>query len=95
MLNRILILLSLCLVIVNSTGFAAESTGSVAPIEWANRMARSEMKRRGASPKANWEYAQTVLSVGMMKLGSVTQQADIASYGEKLVIPCVGSDGAI
>lgn len=95
MLNRILILLSLCLAIVNSTGIAAESTGSVAPIEWANRMARSEMKRRGASPKANWEYAQTVLSVGMMKLGSTTQQADIASYGEKLVIPCVGSDGAI
>jgi len=95
MLKRTLILLSLYFTTHNSYGMSGGEAAVVSPIQWANRMARSEMKRRGAEPKANWEYAQTVLSLGMMKLGTVSNQPDITLYGEKLVVPCVGLDGSI
>jgi len=64
-------------------------------IEWAVRMARSEMTRRGTNPRANWEYAQTVLSLAMMELGDNTNQTDISAYGKNLIAPCVNLDGSI
>jgi len=74
---------------------AAENSLTTGPLEWATRMARSEMTRRGPNPKANWEYAQTVLSLAMMELGDKTNQTDIALYGKNLVAPCVNADGSI
>ena len=72
------------------------------PLEWAQRLADSEMKRLGTSyeaggsdPKARWHYAPGVLALALVRLGEETKQENYIKFGTRAVASHVGPDGTI
>lgn len=83
---------------------AADKTpdpSQVTPIEWAKRLARSEMARQGTSlnfqghPKAKWTYTSGLLALSLVQLGEVTQDTSFRHYGEAVVSSYITTDGSI
>ena len=63
------------------TTFAAElpqQFGGATPLDWSQRMGRSEMQRygerlfHGGAPRARWDYTTTLLGLSLMKLSERT-----------------------
>jgi unsaturated rhamnogalacturonyl hydrolase len=99
-LLRSLLLLSLCSV----AAFATEPPrqfGEATPLEWAQRMARSEMQRYGdtlflgGAPRARWDYTTTLLGLSLMKLSERTGDATYGAWGERTATSFIGADGSI
>src|SRR5690349_5430272 len=62
------------------------------PLEWAQRLADSEMKRigtgydaGGSNPRARWDYSPGVLALGLVRLGEETKNDTYLKYGTRLV----------
>jgi unsaturated rhamnogalacturonyl hydrolase len=75
--------------------------GDATPLEWSERMAKSEMTRRGESmffggaPRARWDYTTSLLGLSLMKLAERTGNAAYADFGAKTVETFIAEDGAI
>jgi unsaturated rhamnogalacturonyl hydrolase len=71
------------------------------PVEWSQRLARSEMKRLGGTlfkdgaPKARWDYTSGLLAHSLQQLGKQTGENDISEYGSKIVESFIEPDGSI
>ena len=72
------------------------------PLEWAQRLADSEMKRLGtgydaggANPRARWDYSPAVLALGLVRLGEETRNEAYIKYGTHMVSSHVKPDGTI
>ncbi len=71
------------------------------PLEWSERMARSEMQRLGdsqfydANPKAKWSYTVPLLGLSMMRLADYTGDDALRAYGARTATSFVASDGSI
>lgn len=72
------------------------------PLEWSERLARSEMnrlgtalERGGSNPKARWDYSPGVLALGLVKLGEHTGLPDYVQFGTRAVASHVNPDGTI
>src|SRR6185295_14386251 len=62
------------------------------PLEWAQRLADSEMKRigtgyeaGGSNPRARWDYSPGVLALGLVRLGEETKNDAYIKYGTRMV----------
>jgi unsaturated rhamnogalacturonyl hydrolase len=75
--------------------------GGATPMEWAVRLARSEMDRRGdrmfyqEGTRARWEYTHGLFSYALVTLGNASGQGDILDYGERLASTFVTPEGQI
>jgi unsaturated rhamnogalacturonyl hydrolase len=86
-------------------GAAAETPATrfagATPMEWSERMARSEMARRGrvhfkdGAPNARWEYTSGLFGHALCELGRAIGKQDVESYGAELVGSFVSADGSI
>ena len=74
------------------------------PLEWSRRLADSEMKRIGTGydaggtldgRSARWDYAPSVLALGLVRLGEETRNDAYISYGTRMVASHVNADGTI
>jgi len=74
------------------------------PLEWAQRLADSEMKRIGTgydaggtlgSRAARWDYSPSVLALGLVRLGEETRQDAYIKYGTRMVASHVDAAGTI
>lgn len=72
-----------------------------APIEWSQRLASSEMARRGASlgkdgaPKARWDYTSGLFAHSLMELGRETGDERFTGFAQGLTGSFISPDGAI
>jgi len=94
----------LILLLLPARAFAGESALSfngAAPLEWSQRLARSEMARRGSTlnyqgaPRARWDYTTGLFSFALLQLAARTGDAAMTDYGAKLVESFVQPDGSI
>ncbi|MES2657631.1 MAG: glycoside hydrolase family 88 protein [Verrucomicrobiota bacterium] len=75
--------------------------GDVTPLEWSQRLAKSEMARRGdtlfkgGSATARWDYTSGLFATSLMALGERTGDAAATAYAAKIVESYVGADGGI
>jgi unsaturated rhamnogalacturonyl hydrolase len=74
----------------------------VAPLEWAQRMARSEMARAGdryfhggSNPRARWDYTTGLMGLSLLRLAEETKDAAAADFGARLAEGFVAADGSI
>jgi unsaturated rhamnogalacturonyl hydrolase len=72
------------------------------PLEWSQRMARSEMARYGdrlfhggSNPRARWDYTSSLLGLSMIKLADATGDRAYAEWGAQTVESFVADDGSI
>ncbi len=71
------------------------------PLEWAQRLARAEMARRGTTlcfqgaPKARWEYTAGIFSYALQRLGAQAGDQAMTDYGARIVESFVQPDGKI
>ncbi len=72
------------------------------PLEWAERLARSEMERAGTSyfhggsnPRARWDYTTSLLGLALVHLGQETGDRSFTEYGARTVESFVAEDGTI
>jgi hypothetical protein len=72
------------------------------PLEWSERLAQSEMARRGdtlflggSNPRARWDYTTSLFGLSLLKLADRTGRADYADFGAKTVESFVQPDGTI
>jgi unsaturated rhamnogalacturonyl hydrolase len=71
------------------------------PIEWSQRLARSEMARRGkslfkdGSPKARWEYTSGLFGHSLYELARETGDKEMAAFAAALVTSFIDSNGDI
>ena len=78
-----------------------QSFNGATPLEWSQRLAQSEMTRRGTTlnyqgtPKARWDYTTGLFSFSLLKLAEQTADAPTAAYAAKLVESYVQPDGSI
>jgi unsaturated rhamnogalacturonyl hydrolase len=95
-----------CLLAFLPAALAADSAPAVfngaSALEWSQRLARSEMARRGdtlfhggANPRARWDYTTSLFGLSLLKLAECTGDAAFADFGAKTAESFVGADGAI
>ncbi len=71
------------------------------PLEWSQRLARSEMGRRGdtlfkdGSAKARWDYTSGLFASSLLALGERTDDKETSEFGTRLVGSFAGKDGSI
>jgi unsaturated rhamnogalacturonyl hydrolase len=71
------------------------------PLEWSQRLARSEMKRRGKTlffgedSKATWNYTSGFLAYALSELGREARIPDIEAFGTRIVDSFIADDGTI
>ncbi len=72
------------------------------PLEWSQRLARSEMQRAGdryffggSNPRARWDYTTSLLGLSLMHLARETGDKSYADYGAKTVETFIADDGSI
>lgn len=91
-------------VLALTTVTAAEPSGrfgDAPPLEWSQRMARSEMQRyggklfQGGAPKARWDYTTTLLGLSLMKLSERTGDASYGAWGAQTATSFIAEDGSI
>jgi unsaturated rhamnogalacturonyl hydrolase len=92
-----------------ATAAAASASKAIAPsrfdgespLEWSERMAHSEMHRRGNAlfsgedSKATWNYTSGFLAYALRELGRETGDATVALFGTRIVDSFIGADGTI
>jgi unsaturated rhamnogalacturonyl hydrolase len=75
--------------------------GDASPLKWSERMARSEMERRGegmfhgGSPRARWGYETSLLGLSLLHLGAQLGDDAMVEYGAKTAESFLGDDGMI
>ncbi|MEO7598262.1 MAG: glycoside hydrolase family 88 protein [Opitutus sp.] len=84
---------------------AAEPTvaafNNATPLEWSQRLADSEMARRGnsmffqGSERARWDYTTSLFGLSLLKLAERTGKTQYAEYGAKTAESFVQPDGTI
>lgn len=83
------------------TGHAAEKFRDATPLEWSQRLAKSEMTRRGQTlckdggPKARWDYTSGLFATSLQALSEQTGDAAMAEYAARIVDSYVTADGGI
>jgi unsaturated rhamnogalacturonyl hydrolase len=71
------------------------------PLEWSQRLARSEMARRGDtldfSPraKAPWNYTSGFFAYSLLELSKADGDSGEGEYGARIVRSCIAGDGSI
>lgn len=93
------VLFSACL----SAALAASAPqfAGASPLEWSQRMAKSEMTRRGntmfagGAPRARWDYTTSLFGLSLLKLADLTRETGLADYGAKTATSFVNADGSI
>jgi unsaturated rhamnogalacturonyl hydrolase len=71
------------------------------PLVWSQRLAASEMARRGDSlawqpgGKAKWDYAAGLFTLSLLKLNEIAPDARYVNYSEKAIGSFVSPDGEI
>ena len=94
----------ICFVLASAAVTAAELPqhfNGATPLEWSQRLAQSEMARRGTTlnyqgaPKARWDYTTGLFSFSLLKLAERTGDATTAVYAAKLVESYIQPDGSI
>lgn len=71
------------------------------PLEWSQRLAKSEMARRGGTlfkdgaPKARWDYTSGLFAHSLLDLGGRTGDQPVIDCAAKLVDSFIGADGSI
>ncbi len=63
------------------------------PLEWSQRMARSEMARLPAKP--GWDYTNSLFALALLKLDDRTGDTKGAEYAKTVVLDSISSSGAI
>lgn len=88
---------------------AVEKFNGSTPLEWSQRLARSEMARfgheleaggkgfarHGKPGDARWDYSPSVLALSLVKLGERTGDEAMVQYGIRAVASHVSADGTI
>jgi len=81
---------------------APEKFNGASPLEWSERLARSEMRRLGNSyeaggtnPRARWDYSPSVLALALVRLGELKGDQAMIDYGTRMVASHVNADGTI
>ncbi len=80
---------------------APEKFAGATPLEWAQRLAQSEMGRRGdtmflgGAPRARWDYTTTLFGLSLLKLAERSGEPALADYGAKTAESFIGADGSI
>jgi unsaturated rhamnogalacturonyl hydrolase len=75
--------------------------GGAPPLRWSQRLADSEMARRGdtlflgGAPRARWDYTTSLFGLALIRLAERTGNDAYANYGAKTVTSFIGDDGAI
>ena len=78
-----------------------QSFNGATPLEWSQRLAQSEMVRRGTTlnyqgaPKARWDYTTGLFSYSLLKLAAQTGDAVTTTYAANLVESYLQPDGSI
>jgi len=67
--------------------------GGATPLQWSERMAKSQMARQPAAPR--WDYTTGLLALSLMKLGEKTGDAAYGTYADRLIGACVNENGVI
>jgi unsaturated rhamnogalacturonyl hydrolase len=71
------------------------------PLEWSERMARSEMARHGdglfwaGTPRPRWDYTNGLLSLSLLKMGERIGDEAMRDYGARISTTYVADDGSI
>jgi unsaturated rhamnogalacturonyl hydrolase len=72
------------------------------PLEWSQRLARSEMTRAGdgyfyggSNPKARWDYTTSLFGLSLVQLAKETGDQSFADYGAKTAESFITAEGAI
>lgn len=84
-----------------AAGEVPKTFNEASPVEWSQRLARSEMKRLGGTlfkdgaPKARWDYTSGLLAHSLQELAKRTGEKDISEYGSKIVESFIEADGSI
>ncbi len=77
------------------------SFNGATPLEWSQRLARSEMARRGTSlnylgsPRARWDYTTGLFSYALLQLAARTGDTATTAYAARLVESFVQPDGSL
>ena len=75
--------------------------GDATPLEWSQRLARSEIARRGntlffgGAPRAKWDYTSALFGLSLVKLAAATGDSPLAGFGFKTAESFVAPDGTI
>ncbi|HTB62769.1 MAG TPA: glycoside hydrolase family 88 protein [Opitutales bacterium] len=78
----------------------AQYNGATA-LEWAQRMADSEIKRLGLPAKPKWDYTSAFFATSLLELGDMpniaknTSGSDYSVYATGLIGACVDANGSI
>ena len=72
----------------------AQFSGASA-LDWAQRLADSQMTRMGSPPKAKWDYTDAFFSTSLLALSDQTGNATYADFATKLTGAMVATDGTI
>lgn len=95
----LLVLLSLPLAV--RAAELPQQFGGATPLDWSQRMARSEMQRygdklfHGGAPRARWDYTTTLLGLSLMKLSERTNDPSYGEWGLKTATTFIAEDGTI
>jgi unsaturated rhamnogalacturonyl hydrolase len=74
---------------------AAPQFGGAAPLEWSQRMAKSEIARRGDQPKLKWDYTVALFSHALILLGDRTGDPRMLDHAAKSIGGLIAPDGTI
>ena len=76
--------------------------GGATPLEWSERLAKSEMARKGdtmfhggSRARANWNYTTSLFGLSLLKLTEATGDKSYADYGAQTATSFVQPDGTI
>ncbi len=79
----------------------APKFADAAPLEWSQRMTRSEQQRQGGrmffdeNPKAKWSYTAPLVGLSMMRLADYTGDDALRVYGARTATSFLAADGSI
>jgi len=98
-MRRVLPLLFLT---VGTLGFrpVAAVEDAVSPLIWSERMAQSEMARRGATlefgaPKAHWDYTSGFFAFALTRLSEASGKPAFTDFAGRIIGTYINADGAI
>jgi unsaturated rhamnogalacturonyl hydrolase len=81
---------------------AVPTFNGATPLEWSQRLADSEMARKGTSmfhggsnPRARWDYTTSLFGLSLIKLAERTGRTAYADYGARTAESFIGADGSI
>lgn len=75
--------------------------GDATPLEWSERLAKSEMTRlgerifHGGAPRARWDYTTSLFGLSLLQLSEATGKDGYAEWGAKTVESFIAPDGTI